>query len=500
MNDGERENKAYIGGRFNMMRSMFSGVSGLRAHQLKMDVIGNNIANVNTVGYKGERANFQDVFSQTIKGAGSPQLGRGGTNPQQIGLGISLSSIDTFHERGAVQRTDNNTDIAINGDGFFILSNSEDFLSRAYTRAGNFSLDEEGNLVASNGYRVLGYMEDETKNTGSGKPVLKGVMEGLQISKSKSFPAKNTDEATFTGNLNNNLTKIGTENIVYDLKIGDEPATISMPDGVEYRETTSTFYDSLGGQHNIKFIFVRGLQGDGIGDGGDNEWGMIVQNLETGTFFGKNSTDVTDRSLTITSHDGSDSPTLYQAADLADMTVPMLFKPDGTLDSADDYVRILSLNILGKNGSSNFAVDVDLSQLTAFSNESSASVSSKNGYKQGYLDTFSIGPTGEIYGIFTNGQSRVIGQIALAAFKNPAGLEKTAENMYQVTPNSGDAIYGLPGSSGLGALNPGTLEMSNVDISREFTEMISTQRGFQANSRIITTSDEMLQELVNMKR
>lgn len=161
---------------------------------------------------------------------------------------------------------------------------------------------------------------------------------------------------------------------------------------------------------------------------------------------------------------------------------------------------MLELNIPGKNGSSNFDVTVDLSQLTAFSNESSASVSSKNGYKQGYLDTFSIGPTGEIYGIFTNGQSRVIGQIALAAFKNPAGLEKTSENMYQVTPNSGDAIYGLPGSSGLGALNPGTLEMSNVDISREFTEMISTQRGFQANSRIITTSDEMLQELVNMKR
>ncbi|NLM44833.1 MAG: flagellar hook-basal body complex protein, partial [Clostridiales bacterium] len=127
-----------------MMRSMFSGVSGLRAHQLKMDVIGNNIANVNTVGYKGQRATFQEVFNQTIKGAGSPQAGRGGTNPQQIGLGISLASIDTFHIRGAVQRTDNNTDLAINGDGFFILSNSADFLSRTYTRAGNFTLDEYG--------------------------------------------------------------------------------------------------------------------------------------------------------------------------------------------------------------------------------------------------------------------------------------------------------------------------------------------------------------------
>ena len=476
------------------MRSMFSGVSGLRAHQLKMDVIGNNIANVNTVGFKGQRANFQEVFSQTIKGAGSPQLGRGGTNPQQIGLGISLSSVDTFHVRGAVQRTDNNTDLAINGDGFFILSNSNDFLSRAYTRAGNFTLDEDGNLVASNGYRVLGYMEDELKNTGD-KPVLKGTMEGLVISKSKSFPAMETDKATFTGNLNNNLTKLKAgDTVKYTTKTKSTKvppiAELEFPTGVEYRETTSTFYDSLGGQHNIKFIFVRGIKGlsksatgdDGVvqdkDSGSDSEWGVIVQNLETGTFFSTDSSDTGEPNIT-------------------QIIRSISFDSDGKLTGA---TQNLKLTIPGKNGSSEFDVDVDLSQLTAFSNESSASVSTKNGYKQGYLDTFSIGPTGEIYGIFTNGQSRVIGQVALAAFKNPSGLEKTSENMYQVTPNSGDAIYGLPGSSGLGALNPGTLEMSNVDISREFTEMISTQRGFQANSRIITTSDEMLQELVNMKR
>jgi flagellar hook protein FlgE len=139
---------------------MYSGVSGLRAHQLKMDIIGNNIANVNTVGFKGQRVTFQEVYSQTIKGAGSPQAGRGGTNSQQVGLGVSLSSIDTFHIRGAVQRTDNNTDLAVNGDGFFILSDSPDYLSRSFTRAGNFSLDNDGNLVAANGYKVLGYMVD----------------------------------------------------------------------------------------------------------------------------------------------------------------------------------------------------------------------------------------------------------------------------------------------------------------------------------------------------
>ncbi len=478
------------------MRSMFSGVSGLRAHQLKMDVIGNNISNVNTVGFKSQRATFQEVFNQTIKGASSPQLGRGGTNPQQIGLGISLSSIDTFHIRGAVQRTDNNTDLAINGDGFFILSNSSDFLNRTYTRAGNFKLDEYGNLVASNGYRVLGYMEDEERNPApDGSTVLKGVMEGIVISKSKSFPAMATDSATMEGNLDKDIARIP----MYE----EDGTTLSDPSdyisiaadkslefsgGVKFRETTSVFYDSLGGQHKVKFTFIRGLA-DGSTVGSDNEWGVIVQNLDDMSYFAKDDTTTV-----------SDPPTLDE------IVIPIKFDSDGKLITNDpDKVSKITLVIPGQDADGNqifddMEIDVNFEGLTQFANDSTASITNKSGYPQGYLDTFSIGQSGEIFGIFTNGQSRVIGQIALAAFKNPAGLEKTSENMYQVSPNSGEPIYGIPGSSGLGALNPGTLEMSNVDISAEFTEMITTQRGFQANSRIITTSDEMLQELVNMKR
>ena len=476
------------------MRSMFSGVSGLRAHQLKMDVIGNNIANVNTVGFKGQRATFQEVFSQTIKGAGSPQLGRGGTNPQQIGLGISLSSIDTFHVRGAVMRTDNNTDLAINGDGFFILSNSSDFLSRAYTRAGNFTLDEVGNLVASNGYRVLGYMEDEARNPApDGSTVLKGVLEGLTISKSKSFPAMSTDRATMEGNLDNNLKRVprykadGTTDAdpADYIEYNTTDKSIEFKEGVKFKETTSVFYDSLGGQHKVKFTFVRGVTSDGTAAtaGEDSQWSVIVQNLEDMTYF-----------------DESGAVATIDPANIANILIPIEFDVNGNLVNGGTAISKLDLQMAGKNGSNNFTVEVNLEGLNQFANDSTASVTYKSGYPQGYLDTFSIGPTGEINAIFTNGQSRIIGQVALAAFKNPAGLEKTSENMYQNTPNSGEAIYGLPGSSGLGALNPGTLEMSNVDISREFTEMISTQRGFQANSRIITTSDEMLQELVNMKR
>jgi len=471
------------------MRSMFSGVSGLRAHQLKMDVIGNNIANVNTVGYKSQRATFQEVFNQTIKGAGSPQAGRGGTNPQQIGLGISLASIDTFHIRGAVQRTDNNTDLAINGDGFFILSNSADFLSRTYTRAGNFTLDEYGNLVAPNGYRVLGYMEDEERNPApDGSTVLKGVLEGIVISKSKSYPAMATNSATMEGNLDKDLARVpaGTDPDDIDnyIEYNNLTKTFEVKNGVKVRETTTVFYDSLGGQHKVKFTFIRGLA-SGTSVGADNEWGVIIQNLDDMSYFAKD-----------------DSTSVSDPPQLSEIVIPIQFDENGkiTTGSSNDKATSVILQIPGNGIFEDMEVKVDFSNLTQFANESTASITNKNGYPQGYLDTFSIGPTGEIYGIFTNGQSRVIGQIALATFKNPAGLEKTSENMYQVTPNSGEPIIGLPGSSGLGALNPGTLEMSNVDLSAEFTEMITTQRGFQANSRIITTSDEMLQELVNLKR
>jgi flagellar hook protein FlgE len=453
-----------------MMRSMFSGVSGLKAHQLKMDTIGNNIANVNTVGYKSQRTTFQEVFNQTLRGAGSAQGGKGGTNPQQVGLGISLSSIDTFHIRGSVQRTDNLTDLAINGDGFFILSNSTDFLSRAYTRAGNFSLDEYGNLVAANGYKVLGYMFDPETN------VLKSQLEGIRISKSETVPAKATTYAIFEGNLDLDMARVpaSTDYPKYDATNG-----LELDSNTKYWETTTTVYDSLGREHTFKFTFIRGLTDAGETDGGDNEWGVIIQDQKSGKYFNEDGDIV-------------DSPSI------GDIVTAIKFNPDGTLDKT--VVDSITLNVDGDGITEDLSVKVDLSKLTQFSNESNAAITESDGYPQGSLDTFSIGPTGEISGVFTNGVNRIIGRLALAGFKNPAGLEKTAENMYQVTPNSGDPIVGVPGSSGLGALNSGTLEMSNVDISNEFAEMITTQRGFQANSRIITTSDEMLQELVNMKR
>ncbi len=466
-----------------MMRSMFSGVSGLRAHQLKMDTIGNNIANVNTVGYKSQRVSFQEVFNQTLRGAGSPQSGKGGTNPQQVGLGISLSSIDTFHVRGAVQRTDNLTDLAVNGDGFFILSNSADGMNRTYTRAGNFSLDDDGNLVSSNGYKVLGYMVDPTTKA------LKSNLEGIKISKSEAVPAQATTYATMEGNLDNQLAKV-TTSPTYVSGGSDPQDSFTLASGTKYWETTTTIFDSLGGKHNIKLTFVRGLASAGTATGGESDWGVFIKDQDSDRYF--RFTDTTDFDTMDTNVD---------ANNMAGLCFGLKFNADGSMNTTTSTNGgKVQLTVPGKGGSSDTVIDIDFSKITQFSNESNAAVTSSDGYPQGSLDTFSIGPTGEINGIFTNGQNKVIGQLALAVFKNPAGLEKTAENMFQTTPNSGDPITGLPGSSGMGALNSGTLEMSNVDISREFAEMISTQRGFQANSRIITTSDEMLQELVNLKR
>lgn len=443
-----------------MMRSMFSGVSGLRAHQMKMDTIGNNIANVNTVGFKGQRVTFQEVFNQTIKGAGSPQAGKGGTNPQQVGLGISISTIDTFHTRGAVQRTDNNTDLAINGDGFFILSDQSDFGRSYYTRAGNFSLDQAGNLVASNGFKVGGQVYNRI--TGEYEKELTGI----KISKTDSIDASATKNITIEGNLNS-----------------------SAPVGDKY-VTNCTVYDELGNDYKLQYEFTKL---DPTTD--PNKWAVNIKHIYND---GTSTTPATEQYF------GADGKEIVATPSVPPAT------PYLVVEFQAGKVKLPltagNLEVSGENGGSIIGITPNFTALTQFSNETTTSVhrgdkdGNGSGNKMGFLDTFSIGPTGEVFGIYTNGESQKIAKIRVATFKNPAGLEKTSENMFQMTNNSGEPNVTDPGQGGSGSLNPGTLEMSNVDISREFTEMITTQRGFQANSRIITTSDEMLQELVNMKR
>ncbi len=406
------------------MRSMFSGVSGLRAHQMQMDVIGNNISNVNTVGYKASRVTFQEIYSQTLKSATGPTIGaRGGSNPHQVGLGVSVGTIDVLHTRTGAQRTDKATDLSIEGDGFFVVS---DGVSNFYTRAGNFDVDRLGNLVAPGGLKVMGWEKDEPTSAAP-KPI---NLSGL------SMPAKQTESLTFNGNLS------------ADSNVGNE----------EYY--TISIFDSLGREHKLELEFEKTAT---------NQWNWAVKKMEGDTRIG----DVTG------------SGTLE-------------FNSDGTIKSiSNDKITIT----FTENEANNMGdVMIDFSKLTQSAGKTHLKGEQIGGYTAGVIESISIDSNGVITGLYTNGQSQEEWRIAMAHFTNPAGLTKLGNNLFQKSTNSGEADYGVAGTGGRGVLNPGSLEMSNVDLAKEFTDMIIAQRGFQANSRIITTSDEMLQELVNLKR
>lgn len=432
-----------------MMRSMFSGVSGLRAHQTRMDVIGNNVANVNTVGFKSGRVTFSEIFSQTLRGAGAPDsaTGRGGTNPMQVGLGLNINAIDTLMTRGSLQRTDNPTDVSIEGEGFFVVKGGEADAYK-FTRAGNFSIDKLGNLVTGSGLNVYGWQELAENRTDAFNTDQDATPINLYNAGNRNMqilPAKETSYAVLSGNLDASKAKISTPPAATDY-------VFKMP---------MTVYDRLGNSYKITVEFTKT---DASATG--SEWTYTV---DTGT-----GTPTTD-TLTFDVDGKLTDP-------LTKISIP--FQPDATA------------------GTGGFDVDFDFTKITTFAADSSVKPTDVDGYTMGSLVTFNVGSDGIITGVYDNGQQQALGQFCIATFQNAAGLQKVGDNLYIQTTNSGDFNRrGVkPGASGAGTLSPGTLEMSNVDLSREFTDMIITQRGFQANSRIITTSDEMLQELVNMKR
>jgi len=447
-----------------MMRSMFSGVSGLRAHQTRMDVIGNNVANVNTVGFKSGRVTFQEVFNQTLKGAGAPDsaTGRGGTNPMQVGLGIGIGVVDTIVSRGSLQRTDNPTDLSVEGEGFFIVKGGENDTFR-FTRAGNFGIDKLGNLVSGNGMNVMGWQKYTSKTDGSYEFDTEGQIGAINLysddenGNKRMIGARATTDAIFAGNLN----------AAYDAIATGVPAA-----GQDQLITPVTIYDALGTEYKVNIRYWK-RSASGTGSGRTTTW---MWKIEPGT------------GLSIAT--GGVASGMIQFDEFGQVTSAYSLTPDISFRP----------NTSGA-GASNFTVKFDFDNLTMYSADSSVKPTNVNGYPAGTLVTFNIGGDGIITGIYSNGQQQPLGLIALASFENPGGLQKVGDNMFIPTTNSGDFKKGLKaGSEGVGMLNPGTLEMSNVDLSKEFTDMIVTQRGFQANSRIITTSDEMLQELVNLKR
>lgn len=450
-----------------MMRSMYSGVSGLQVHQVKMDVIGNNISNVNTVGFKGSKVTFSEVFSQTIKGAGAPQEGRGGTNPQQVGLGAGLGAITVQHSKGSTQRTDNATDIMIDGNGFFIVTADASAQNVFYTRAGNFSLDKLGYMVNPNGYKLL---------DSDGVPI--------QVNKSETKNATATTKSELKGNLNFNYDAaedFAADNSIYTTTL-DVYNSVGNTSTIEVKFGEKLTTDPGGGSNmSYRTVEISAAGASTIGD----LTPMTASSTSTGQLFAEFDAN---GNFTRLVHDVAIDANKYVTATVDYTTAGgATASPLTIVVAGADPVQITIDNDMF-DGMTHYAQTSDLKAVAI------------DGNSAGSLDSFAISSSGEVVGTFTNGERKTLATVGLADFDNAPGLMKVGGNLYTDTPNSGTPKSGEPGTGSFGSLTPGALEMSNVDLSQEFTDMITTQRGFQANSRVITTTDEMLQELVNLKR
>ncbi len=461
-----------------MMRSLYSGVSGLQNHQIRMDVIGNNISNINTVGFKKGRVNFQDMLSQTMSGAARPTADLGGVNPKQVGLGMTVASIDTIHTQGSMQTTGVMTDLAIQGNGFFVMSSGA---KEFYTRAGAFGLDENGTLInPANGMRVQGWQAE----TIDGQNFVNAAADvnNLVIPVGSKDPASATSEVELACNLDKRTQ---------DLNEG--------AGAIETREGTwsidKAVYDSFGNTHTLRVNFTKV-------PGVENQWqGQVVidpdAEINTNTLA-----DVGDINSTADTFivEFSNLGVLTGAVDslgerieTGALQVNIGFDVQQAADEGEGQVRQNFLLNLGDVGSV-------VNSVTQFAEKSSTKAFRQNGYPMGYLENFKIDQSGQITGVYSNGTNRLLGQVAMASFTNPGGLEKAGESTYVISNNSGDPNISQSGVAGKGKMIAGALEMSNVDLAEQFTDMIVTQRGFQANSKTITTSDQMLQELLTLKR
>jgi flagellar hook protein FlgE len=408
-----------------MLRSLFSGISGLRAHQQMMDVTGNNISNVNTTGYKSSQTVFQDTLSQMVNAAGAPQNQSGGTNPAQVGLGVRLASINANFGQGAAQTTGKSSDMMIQGDGFFVVKSGGESL---YTRAGSFTFDANGSLTTPTGQIVQGWGADIDGNVNTA-----GAPGDIKLPIGISLKPEPTTTFTLTGNLS-----------------FEAPAN-----------ATST-----------KTIPISVIDANGISST------LKVDMIKTGT-------PGTPWRLSVPDPTDPTDPTKNQTYDIPFNAGRAVGQPAGGQPTS-----IVTLH----------GFKIDIKDITHYAGNTEPRVSNSDGSGAGILSSYTVSNTGQIVGVFSNGLKQTLGQLALANFNNVNGLEKIGDSMFRSTVNSGLAQVGAAGSAGLGLITSGALEMSNVDLAQEFTNLVIAQRGFQANSRIITTSDEILQELVNLKR
>ena len=444
-----------------MMRSLFSGVSGLKTHQTKMDVIGNNIANVNTVAYKSQNVTFQELLYQTTQNASgaNEDTGRGGVNAKQIGLGVTTGAINTsISTAGSSQSTGNPFDIQIKGDSFFIVSDGS---NNYFTRAGAFYVDGAGNLaMTSNGYSVMGWQED---------PIAPGTIKKNNVSPIKIMSPENTTsspeqttKAYMEGIVDKNSTQLtSTDGLITNIQVFDSL-------GFSYIAQFSLHETPVEGEYDMQPVHLLDSKGNDLMNPPSGTPATITLDSYTLSYdikTGVNTGGPTTITFGPATGAGMDA---FQVPVELDVTATKMYDNKGTS------------TIKGVAG------DPD---------------GHYTGRKVGKMSGVSVATDGKITASYDNGTTKLLGQIAVASFPNPSGLEKFGDNLYVTTMNSGafDGI-GEDVTAGAGSMSTGVLEMSNVDLSAEFTDMITTQRGFQANSRIITVSDSMLEELTNLKR
>ncbi len=475
-----------------MMRSLFAGVAGLRTHQTRMDVIGNNIANVNTTAYKSQSMTFSDLMYQTTQAASGANAttGIGGVNARQIGLGSKTSAIKTaISTQGASQTTNDPFDVMITGDAFFVVSNGS---TNFFTRDGSFYIDGKGNLaMTSNGYNVMGWYPDTDPNNAGN--IKKDTVQALRIMtpENMTYPPEATTKATISGSVDK-----------FDPDINATSGRIMNLD----------FFDNQGYKYTAK-LSVHAINGD------------------TGEFYVQldDILNANGKSVTAAVADGGnglnkDNIKLTTAVNTNTATTPATGAGgwgSATLNYVDGKGTFEGVNsthgraggktiALHFEGIPNFSdIEIDFSNTQNYNVNATSTIGAVpgepngngSGRKIGEMSGINIQKDGMIYASYDNGCTKLLGQIAVATFANPSGLAKEGDNLYSATMNSGefDGI-GEDITEGGGYMNSGILEMSNVDLAAEFTEMITTQRGFQANSRIITVSDTLLEELTNLKR
>ena len=435
-----------------MMRSLYSGVAGLKVHQTRMDVIGNNIANVNTVGFKSSNVMFQDVLYQTSQHATGSNAanGVGGTNAKQIGLGTTTATITKqLDGTGSAETTNNPYDVMLNSDSFFIVSRGG---MNYFTKVGSFQTDGAGYLVTGTGEMVMGWQVDPDDPS----RVRKDTVSALQVEapENKYSEPEATQAAYVSGNI-------------------DKTDPVFEDGGAKIMNVT--IYDEKGYSYNVKLNLTQNNTTD------KNTYTVSIANI----------TDSNNQAITA-------SYTLSGNQLVFDKDTGAFQSVGGgnaiTLAIGDDAFRDIS---------------IDFSSSTMYATSATSTIKinrgdlqgQNGGRKMGTLEEVSINTDGRIYGVYDNGEQKLMGQIAVAKFANPAGLEAIGNSLYRTTQNSGefDGI-GQEVTEGGGTMSQGVLEMSDVDLSSEFTDMIVTQRGFQANSRIITVSDTMIEELINLKR